>query len=73
MSRVKVSSKYQIVIPREVREVLHIHKGQTVSVIPVGGVIEVVPDRPLAEMEGIFPEITLTDIREETDRPLEDY
>ena len=68
MSRVKISSKYQIVIPRKVREALHLRKGQTVSVIPVGGVIEVVPDRDIAEMEGIFPELTLTDIRDEADR-----
>ncbi len=32
MARVKVSSKYQIVIPRKVREALGIQKGQMVSV-----------------------------------------
>jgi AbrB family looped-hinge helix DNA binding protein len=68
MARVKVSGKYQIVIPREVREALHIHKGQTVSVIPVGGVIEVVPDQELATLEGAFPGIPLTDVRDESDR-----
>jgi len=71
MSRVKVSDKFQIVIPREVRKALNIRKGQTVSVIPVGGVIEVVPDEDIMEMEGIFPELTLTGIREESDRTLE--
>ena len=68
MARVKVSDKYQIVIPREVRETLHIRKGQMVSVIPVGGVIEVVPDQELATLEGAFPGISLTDIRDESDR-----
>jgi AbrB family looped-hinge helix DNA binding protein len=68
MSRVKVSNKYQIVIPRDVREALHIQKGQTVSVIPVGGVIEVVPDRDLAELEGAFPGISLEGVRDEVDR-----
>lgn len=72
MSRVKVSNKYQIVIPREVRETLHIQKGQMVSVIPVGGVIEVVPDRDIAEMEGIFPDLTLTNIRDESDGAVEE-
>ena len=68
MTRVKVSDKYQIVIPRKVRETLHIRKGQTVSVIPVGGVIEVVPDQELATLEGAFPGISLTDVRDEADR-----
>ena len=68
MTRVKVSEKYQIVIPRKVREALHIRKGQTVSVIPVGGVIEVVPDQELATLEGAFPGIPLADIRDESDR-----
>jgi len=72
MSRVKVSDKYQIVIPREVRKVMNIRKGQTVSVIPVGGVIEIVPDEDISDMEGIFPELTLTGIREESDRKLEE-
>ena len=60
-----------MVIPREVRELLHIRKGQTVSVIPIGGVIEIVPDRDIADMEGIFPKISLTDIRDEPDRVIE--
>ncbi len=68
MAQVKVSSKYQIVIPREVRDALGIYKGQTVSVIPVGNVIEVVPDQDISGMEGIFPELTLDSIRDESDR-----
>jgi len=68
MTRVTVSSKYQIVIPRALREALHIRKGQTVSLIPVGGVIEIVPDRPLAELEGAFPGVSLEGIRDETER-----
>lgn len=68
MARVKVSDRFQIVIPREVRDALHIRKGQTVSVIPVGGVIEVVPDQELATLEGAFPGIALTNVRDESDR-----
>ena len=68
MARVRVSDKFQIVIPRDVRKALNIRKGQTVSVIPVEGVIEVVPDQDISEMEGIFPGLTLEDIRDETDR-----
>ena len=70
MATVKVSSKYQIVIPREVRRVLGIRKGQTVSVIAVGGVIEVVPERDLSTLEGAYPQISLSDVRDESDRAL---
>jgi len=68
MPTVKVSSKYQIVIPREVREALGIRKGQLVSVIPVGGVIEVVPDRELSTLEGAYPGLSLAEVRDESDR-----
>ncbi len=65
MHTVKVSSDYRIVIPREVREALGIRKGQTVSVIAVGGVIEVVPEEDLSGLEGAYPQISLDDVREE--------
>ena len=68
MARVKVSSKYQIVIPRGVREVAGIRKGQMVSVVPVGGVIEVVPDRELSSLEGAYPQISLEEVRDESER-----
>jgi AbrB family looped-hinge helix DNA binding protein len=68
MATVKVSSKYQIVIPREVRERLGIRKGQRVSVVPVGGVIEVVPEEPLAALEGALPQVSLAEVRDESER-----
>ena len=67
MPQVKVSKRFQVMIPRKVREALGIHEGQRVSVIPIDGVIEIVPDRDLSEMEGAFPELTLDDIRDESD------
>ena len=68
MARVRISSKYQVVIPREVREALGLQKGQMVSVIPVGGVIEVVPDVELSALEGAYPQISITDVRDESER-----
>ncbi len=72
MATVKVSSKYQIVIPREVRRVLGVRPGQIMSVIAIGGVIEVVPQRDLATLEGAYPQISLSDVRDESDRNLHD-
>lgn len=68
MTRVTVSSKYQIVIPSEIRRALNIRKGQTLSMVNMGGVIELVPDRDIGSMRGAFPQITLDDIRDESDR-----
>ena len=68
MPRVTVSSKYQVVIPTEVRRALNIRKGQTLSMVNMGGVIELVPDRDIREMRGAFPQVTLDNIRDESER-----
>ena len=68
MTRVSVSSKYQVVIPPEIRRALNIRKGQTLSMVNMGGVIELVPDRDICEMRGAFPRLSLADIRDESDR-----
>ena len=68
MTRVTVSSKYQVVIPTEIRHALNIRKGQSLSMVNMGGVIELVPDRDIREMRGAFPQVTLDDIRNESDR-----
>jgi AbrB family looped-hinge helix DNA binding protein len=51
---VTVSSKYQVVIPRSVRERLGIKPGQQVQVIAYGDRIEVVPVRPARELRGVL-------------------
>ena len=68
MSQVTVSSKYQVVIPLEVRKQLGIRKGQKMSVVVLGDVIELVPDRDIRELKGAFPGVSTEDIREEADR-----
>jgi len=52
MPLVTVSPKYQIVIPKEVREKFGIKAGQKVSIIPYEGYFEIVPVKPLKEMRG---------------------
>ena len=67
MSQV-VSSKYQVVIPREVRESLKIRKGQKVLVLARRGMIEIVPERDISELKGFLPGLSTEGIREEEDR-----
>jgi len=61
---VTVSPKYQIVIPKEIREYLKIRPGQRLIVFPYSGRIELVPDRPISESRGIAKGIDTTVKRE---------
>jgi AbrB family looped-hinge helix DNA binding protein len=69
MDRVKVSPKYQIVIPKEEREALDLRPGQEVAVLHHRGRIELIPMRPAKEMRGLLRGIDST-IEREPDREL---
>lgn len=64
METVTVSPKFQVVIPRSVRERLGIRAGQRVQMIPYEDRIEVVPVRPAREMRGFLAELENTFERE---------
>jgi len=68
MARTRVSSKYQIVIPKEIRDRTSIRPGQEFQVIAKGGVITLVPDRPISQMRGFVRGIRTTGFREKKDR-----
>ena len=69
MDRVKVSPKYQIVIPKRVREALDLRPGQEVAVLRHRNRIELIPMRPLKEMRGLLRGTDST-IEPEPDREL---
>ena len=54
MEQVKVSPKFQVVIPKLVRESLGILPGQRLQVVPYGDRIELVPLRDIGEMRGFL-------------------
>lgn len=54
MATVKVSPKYQIVIPREVREAMGIRPGQKIEVFVYDGRIQLVPVKRIREMRGFL-------------------
>lgn len=68
MNQVTVSSKYQVVIPLDVRRQMKIRAGQKMLVVPHGNTIELIPDRNILEMRGAFPDLTTSGFREEVDR-----
>ncbi|HYO47846.1 MAG TPA: AbrB/MazE/SpoVT family DNA-binding domain-containing protein [Gemmatimonadota bacterium] len=55
MNVVTVSSRYQIIIPKKVRESLGIEPGQKVHVFQKGDHVEVVPLRPMSEARESLP------------------
>jgi len=67
MSTVTVSPKYQVVIPRQVREEFDIRPGEKVQVFVYEGRIELVPVRPLRRMRGFVRGID-TSVEREEDR-----
>ncbi len=67
MQAVTVSPKYQVVIPRNVRDNLHLQPGQKLQVVEYDGRIELVPDRPVKELRGFLKGIN-TNVKREADR-----
>lgn len=54
MLSVKVSPKFQVVIPLEVREALQIKPGETVFVLQYDNRIEFIPRKKLKDMRGFL-------------------
>lgn len=67
MDEVTVSSKFQVVIPKRVREELGIRPGQKVRVIPYLGRIELIPLETIDESRGFLEGID-TAVEREPDR-----
>lgn len=67
MLTVTVSPKFQVVIPRPVRDNLGIRPGQKMQVIEYVGRIELLPERDIAELRGFLKGIN-TGFEREDDR-----
>lgn len=67
MQTVTVSPKFQVVIPKDVRESLHLRPGQKMQVVEYEGRIELILDRDISEMRGFLKGIN-TEFEREQDR-----
>ncbi len=65
MATVTVSPKYQVVIPSEVRERLKLKPGQKIAVVEKDGVVHLIPVRPLKELKGMVPGLSMKGVRDE--------
>lgn len=63
-----LSPKFQIVIPKQVRKRLGLQSRQKMQLLVRNNIIELVPDRPIEELKGLFPGLTLEGLRDEKDR-----
>jgi AbrB family looped-hinge helix DNA binding protein len=67
MQSVTVSPKYQVVIPKNVRESLKLRPGQKIQVVEYAGRIELIPERDIKELRGFLKGIN-TEFKREKDR-----
>jgi AbrB family looped-hinge helix DNA binding protein len=64
METVTVSPKFQVVIPKEMREALKLTPGQKVQALLYENRIELIPVRPMKQMRGFLKGIDTTVVRE---------
>ncbi len=67
MQTVTVSPKYQVVIPKTIRETMRLRPGQKLKIIEYEGRIELIPDKDISELKGFLKGIN-TDFEREGDR-----
>jgi len=68
MDTVTISSKYQVVIPRAIREKWNVKPGQKVRFIIYGNRLEIVPVRDIKSARGFLKGMSSTIDRDEEDR-----
>ena len=68
MDTVTVSPKFQVVIPAEIRNFLHIRPGEKMVVMEKDGIIHVIPVNNIRSMKGRYKGISTKGLRDEADR-----
>ena len=65
MQTVTVSPKYQVVIPKAIREAMQLRPGQKLKIIEYEGRIELIPDKDISELKGFLKGINTAFVRED--------
>lgn len=68
MHTATVSSKYQILVPKKIREQLDIKPGQQFIFITKGEGLELIPKKELKELRGVLIGANTSNIRDRKDR-----
>ncbi|PCH59909.1 MAG: AbrB family transcriptional regulator [Gammaproteobacteria bacterium] len=67
MRSVTVSPKFQVVIPKEVRDAMGIVSGQKMQMLTYRNRIELIPIKPMKKMKGLLKGIN-TEVMRDDDR-----
>ena len=68
MKTVTLSTKYQLVVPKEARERLGLKPGAKITVIEKGGILYLVPKRPRRKYRGSAKGTQKRGLRDKKDR-----
>jgi len=66
--RTTISSKFQVVIPKALRERLDLRPQQTLTILEKGGILYLVPEREVQSLRGIARGVEVHDYRDKSDR-----
>ena len=64
MSTVRVSPKFQVVIPKDIREAVGLKVGEILQIIQYGSRIELIPVKTMKTMKGFLKGMDTTFTRE---------
>jgi AbrB family looped-hinge helix DNA binding protein len=64
MNTVTLSSKFQVVIPKDIRETIGLKAGTSFEVISYANRIELIPIRPMKKLKGILKGIDTNIVRD---------
>lgn len=70
MDTATLSTKFQISVPKPVRDALGLVPGQKLAFIQAGSGIRLVPQRPVAELVGLARGANTEGLRDRQERPL---
>ncbi|MBS7653444.1 AbrB/MazE/SpoVT family DNA-binding domain-containing protein [Candidatus Bathyarchaeota archaeon] len=65
---VTVSSKFQIVIPKDLRKKLRLTPGQKIVIIEKDNVLHLIPQKDIKSLRGFLKGIEPVDVRDEVNR-----
>ncbi len=68
MAEATLSSKYQLVIPKEIREETGLKSGEKIIILAKDGIINLVPQHVLKKMRGFLKGMKIKPYREDKDR-----
>ena len=68
MDMVTVSPKFQVVIPKDIREDLKLRPGERLVIIEKGGTIHLIPTGKIKDARGFLRGVSAKDVRDESER-----